>query len=401
MNQHVEFRGERSLIPVPLRIRVVIAGADAAKEIRLGEPRASRVVGVDAAQVEDEAGRGGSRQEALIGAGDRGIEVESGPFSAAPPEFPSRRQSAAFVAEGHDDHVVAEGSAKERPLEARPVGNVAVVSPQHHPAIGTDPPAEPLRVFGHGLVTPLFTGHQEMALDGDAQALERHLEGVLSSRHDVLVPVSEETLPDVFQRQRAFRPVRIGLIPVRRARKPAVRAVGEVLEAPEFCGDLLQSSRIHLAHVLAHVVERHPRELHVEAVESHVTARLVVVPHPLDHLEHGLGVPGPEIESRQEDFRVPHPGADVAVDTARLRPTGLDRKGVEAHFFDEEAEDPRLHLEEVAGAVGPFAEGHDACVSHDVAEEIEVRVGKREVGAVEGVDVRVEPDRHRVRGEGP
>ena len=148
----------------------------------------------------------------------------------------------------------------------------------------------------------------------------------------------------------------VGLVPVARIREQSVRAVGVAGETVDQSRDLGDPVGVDDAEVLEDVVQRHPGELHVEAVEAHVAAGFVVGAHPLDHFQHRFGVPGPEIQAGQEDLRVAFAVAHIPVEAVGLGPGGLDREGVEVHLLDQEAQDPRLHLEEVAGTVGVLAE---------------------------------------------
>ena len=150
---------------------------------------------------------------------------------------------------------------------------------------------------------------------------------------------------------------------------------------------------VHGAEVLADVVERHPGVLHVGTVEADIPTGLVVLAHPLDHLEDRFGAPGPEVEGSEERVRVPLAGPDVAVEATGFRPGGFDHEGVEVHFFDEKSEDPGLHLEEVPRTVGVLPERDDAGVSHDVAQELEIVVRQFEVRALERDGVRLDPAR--------
>ena len=57
------------------------------------------------------------------------------------------------------------------------------------------------------------------------------------------------------------------------------------------------------------------------------------------------------------------------------------------------------HLEEIPRAVGGFARSDDARAARDVAEELDVGVGKEQMGTIKGSGVVREPHRYRIRRE--
>jgi hypothetical protein len=165
--------------------------------------------------------------------------------------------------------------------------------------------------------------------------------------------------------------------------------------------DLLQRGGIHPLLVRLHVVHGDAHRLHVEAVEAdpgRAAGVLVVAAHPLDHLQHLPGVPGPEAEVGEQHRRIAHSGVDVVVDTVGLRPGRLDAEGGEAHLPDQELEDAMLHLEELARAVRRLPERHDARVADDLLERHQVRVVAARLRGAELNGVLPQPGEFRIRG---
>src|SRR5262249_53008179 len=97
--------------------------------------------------------------------------------------------------------------------------------------------------------------------------------------------------------------------------------------------------------------------LHVEAGELDPSfTRSVELPHPEDHVEYFLRVPGPEVHALEEFFRVAVAVEHVVVDAVGFRHIGLDREYREAHLVGEEVDDAVLHPEEFARTVSSLTE---------------------------------------------
>ena len=272
-----------------------------------------------------------------------------------------------------------------------------VVGPEDHAPLGSDLLAEPDRVLRHGFVAQLLSGRSQVVLEGDAEGLQGDRERLLAGGGFVFRPSGHEELPRLLHRGAALRPIGVRLVVVHRVRPPATVVVGETGQAVEFFGHQRLAGGVHRTEVLTDEVQRHPRILHVHSVETDVATGLVVGAHPLDHLEHRLRVPGPEVEPGEQLLRIPFPGADIVVYPPRLRPSGFHGEGVEAHLLHQEPEDAGLHLEAVPRSVRVLAERDDPRVSHHIAQEFHTLGRPVEVGARERMNIRVQPVLHLVR----
>ena len=311
-----------------------------------------------------------------------------------PLEVPSSK-AAAGMREPEHDHVVAEGLAQITPLGLRLGRDVVVVRPQDHPSFRSDPFGDPFRVLGHGHVAILFTGAEEVELDGDPQALKGHLEAVFASHSLVPLPVRQQQFARCFEGCAALGPIRVRLVPVTffRPSREGIDAVGIPVETLHQRLDFRGVHGIHLPQVFQDIVKRQSRKLHVEPMEGEIAAALVVFPHPLEHREHRFRAPDQKDERRQGLRRVPFTRADIAIRETGFGPARFHGEGVETHLFDEKAEDPELHLEEIAGAVRVFAQGDDAGVAHHFPQELDIAMGQRRVRPDERVRVGVDPRR--------
>ena len=298
------------------------------------------------------------------------------------------------MGEAEHHHVVPEGLALVVTLPGLPSRDMEVVRPEDHPSVRPDAVAEPDRVLRHGLIARLRPGHAQVVLEGDPQGAQGDGEGLLAPGEFVLRLLLDQVLARRLHRGAALRPIVVRLVAVAGTRTPTAVVVGEATEAIESLRHQSLALRVHRPDVLADEVQRHSRRLHVHAVEPEVPAGLVVGAHPLDHLEHRLRVPGPEVEPGEQLPGVAFSGAHIAVEPPRLRPGRFDGEGVEVHLLDQEPEDAGLHLEEVPRAVRVLPERHDPGVSHDLAQELELPVRKGEMRAGKRMDIRVQPSLH-------
>ena len=269
-----------------------------------------------------------------------------------------------------------------------------VIRPENHPSVRADAVAEPGGVLRHGFVARLRPGCPKVVLEGNPQSAQSHGEGVLALGEFVLRLLLDQVLTHRLHRGATLRPILVRLVAVTETRPPPAMVVSESTEAVESLCHQRLTLRGHRPDVLADEVQRHSRRLHVHAVEAEIPAGFVVGAHPLDHLEHRLRVPGPEVEAGEQLPGVAFAGAHIAVEPPRFRPGRFDGESVEVHLLDQEPEDAGLHLEEVPRAVRVLAERHDPGVSHDLAQELELAVRKGEMRAGKRMDIRVQPGLH-------
>src|SRR2546425_471831 len=74
--------------------------------------------------------------------------------------------------------------------------------------------------------------------------------------------------------------------------------------------------------------------------------------HPTDEVQHLLGVPRPEVETRERLRGIAAPGQDVVVHVEALGHGGFDPEYREPHPRHQELQHSMLELEELSGPVG-------------------------------------------------
>src|SRR5215469_7546264 len=96
-----------------------------------------------------------------------------------------------------------------------------------------------------------------------------------------------------------------------------------------------------------------------------LAGRRVVGPHPLDHVEHFLGIPRPKAEPNERAARRSLAGSDIIIDCQSGPPVRLNRENREAFLLHQISKDTVLHLEELGRTVTTLAERDDSCVTDD------------------------------------
>ncbi len=355
--------------------------------MRRGQPRGHGSGGGAAAQVEQRERDAGAAEGGGQVAFEAGADRELGKAPAARAALTDRLEGP-LVEDEADIEVIApeaavQAFAHRRVAGAGAVVDVTVVRPQHHARAGGLVGQDPADV-----VEP-SAGSQLRHLRDDHRMLAGEIPFLLARGADISVLAGVEPRQQLLgrgQRGGARRRDLLGNLP-----QPAERARHRL---GVWGVDLLEVGGDHRARDL--------RRLHVEAEEPDL-ARVggigVVGPHPADHVEHFLGVPGPEVEAGERLGRVPRAVQHVVVDRQRLRPVGLDGEHREALLGDQVLEHPMLELEELAGAVRGFAERDDAGLAHDSRQRPQVVVALAGGGGAQRHHVAAKPA-HHLRGRG-
>lgn len=134
----------------------------------------------------------------------------------------------------------------------------------------------------------------------------------------------------------------------------------------------------HLAQEGSDRLGRVGAALGIDADEAHLPAfgeAAVVGAQPLDEVEHLLGAPGPEPQAGDQARGVPGAVPHVRVQGAGGGCAGFQGESGEARLAHQEFHDPVLEVEELAGAVGGFAQADDPHVPQGGAQRFEVLVG--------------------------
>src|SRR6266513_3725742 len=109
------------------------------------------------------------------------------------------------------------------------------------------------------------------------------------------------------------------------------------------------------------------RHLHIESEKLYlvrVLRILVVLAHPLDHVQHFSRVPGPKIQTVERLHRITGTVQHIIVDRQGFRPVRLNTEYSEAFFFDEKLQHTVLQLEEFPGARRRLSHGNYAWTSN-------------------------------------
>lgn len=126
----------------------------------------------------------------------------------------------------------------------------------------------------------------------------------------------------------------------------------------------------------AGLTQRGRRVLHVEAVKVDLIRGrtvAVVLAHPLDEVEHLLGVPGPVHEAFEHLPRVADALGHVAVDRKGLAEAGLEREYAKSVLLDQLLKQAHAKRGKFVGAVAGLADRDDLGLSQALHERGDVR----------------------------
>lgn len=128
--------------------------------------------------------------------------------------------------------------------------------------------------------------------------------------------------------------------------------------------------------------------LQIDPREGDAGLRRVDGLHPLDHRQHLVGHPGPDVHPPDQLFRVALPADRVVVYPLCLGQIGLQREDAESAAVCQVADDAVLHGKHLAGAVRVLTQPDDPASGRRLSEGVEVvRVRSRRVPGRERMDI--------------
>src|SRR5256714_15019692 len=139
-----------------------------------------------------------------------------------------------------------------------------------------------------------------------------------------------------------------------------------------------------------HIIYCHTGILHIEATKADggsISTSLIMSTHPQDHIQHFLGVPGPEMQTGQQLSWISFPGVHILVDQIRLGPACFDGKNIEIHLLDQKLQESVLHQEKLVCPMCGLAQSDNAGVPYKLfdGQQIIKTAARQEGGEEDGM----------------